>query len=208
MALQAFIEKRLPDGISYGATGGPMFKSNVFTATSGVEQRSLLWSKSRAEYDISYAIRDITDMDIVLKFFYEMRGKLTGFRFKDWADYTLVDEVIATGNAAQTVFPITKTYATGLNGYVRDIFKINTETLTPIVKLDATVQTVTTHYTIDEDLGTITFVTPPGSGVAVKITAEFDVPVRFDNESLPITQDSWGVESTNAIKLVEIKMVR
>jgi uncharacterized protein (TIGR02217 family) len=49
-------------------------------------------------------------MDELTAFFYARRGPAYGFRFKDWNDYLLTQEVIAHGDGATTVFQITKTY--------------------------------------------------------------------------------------------------
>ena len=46
----AFHEVLFPPNISYGSQGGPKFKTTVFTADSGYEQRNIDWSMTRAEY--------------------------------------------------------------------------------------------------------------------------------------------------------------
>lgn len=203
----SFVETpRFPDNIAYGSGGGPEFKTFVFEGQSGVEQRHQAWSRHRARYDVSYGIRDTTDMDTVRAFFYNMAGKAVGFRFKDWADYTLTDENIGTGDGVTTTFNITKTYTTGAETYVRRIFKpISTGF---VVKVNGVTQTEGggNDYTIDYTTGIVTFnggSIPPNTE-AVTVTGEFDVPVRFDTDRLSAAHEGFLQETWSSIPLVEI----
>lgn len=201
----AFLETpRFPDDISYGSGGGPEFKTYVFEGHSGVEQRHIAWTRDRARYDVAYGVRDNADMNVVRSFFYNCFGRATGFRFKDWADYTLNTEVIGTGDGVETVFPITKTYTTGALSYVRRIFKPVPGTI--VVRVNGVTQTVTTHYTVDTTTGIITFTggNEPAMGHAVDVTCEFDVPVRFDTDSLKAVHEGFDTEQWGGIPLVEI----
>lgn len=201
----SFVETpRFPDDIAYGSAGGPEFKTFVFEGQSGIEQRHQAWSRHRLRYDVSYGIRDKSDMDTVRAFFYNMKGKATGFRFKDWGDYELVDENIGTGDGSETVFNITKTYTSGSETYVRRIFKPIASGL--VVKVAGVTQTLTTDYTVNATTGVITFTAggTPGMGEAVTVTCEFDVPVRFDTDRLSASHDGYLTESWGSIPLVEI----
>lgn len=202
-----FIETQFPPEISYGSKGGPGFSTTIFTADSGAEQRNINWQDARARYDVSHGIKDVEDMNVILAFFYNVKGMAIGFRYKDWADYTLTDELIGTGGASpQTDWQITKTYTVGSENYVRDIKKIVANTL--VVKVNSVTLTVTTHYTIDINTGIISFTggNEPGNGEDVEVTCEFDVPVRFDTDQMEITQEAWQLETWDSIPLVELKL--
>lgn len=204
----AFIEQRFPPDISYGSKGGPSFSTTVFAAASGFEQRNINWEVARCKYDVSHGIRDKEDMDTILEFFYAVRGRATGFRFKDWADYQLAQELIGTGNGTQTQFQIIKTYAAGSETYVRTIRKIVTPAVgPPVIPFEVFVNDtlVTTGYTVDYNTGIITFSSAPTAGHTVKVTCEFDVPVRFDTDEMPITLEAFELETWDGIPLVEIK---
>lgn len=201
----AFYETpRFPDDIAYGSSGGPEFRTFIFEGQSGIEQRYSTWARHRARYDVSYGIRDTTDMDTVRAFFYNMNGRAHGFRFKDWADYTMTQEVIAQGDGLETQFGITKTYTAGAQTYVRRIFKPIGAGL--IVRVSGVVQVLSTDYTIDTTTGIITF--DPGSTPAsmadIDVTCEFDVPVRFDTDTMSAAHDGFTTESWGSIPLIEI----
>lgn len=199
----AFVEERFPSDISYGSKGGPSFKTSVFESSAGMEQRNREWSKARCRYDVSHGIRDKVDMNNILDFFYNMGGKATGFRFKDWADYKLTNGNIGTGNGVLVAFQIVKKYTVGLNVYTRDIRKPVAGTFTVLV--NAVAQTPGVDYTVDTTTGIITFAVAPAVGHAVVVSCEFDVPVRFDTDEMFITQEAFELESWDEIPLVEIR---
>ncbi|MFM7009130.1 MAG: DUF2460 domain-containing protein [Betaproteobacteria bacterium] len=213
----AFIEERLDPAISYGSKGGPEFNTSVFEAASGYEQRNKNWQFARCRYDISYGIKTRDQMDEIIDFFYAVGGRATGFRYKDWLDYRLVQELIGTGNGSATQFQIKKTYAVGTTSYERVLRKIvapftppaypTTGWDDPAVELKVYVNDVlqTTGYTVNYNTGVITFTSPVTNGHTVKVSCEFDVPVRFDSDKLDITLEAFELETMDSIPLLEIK---
>jgi uncharacterized protein (TIGR02217 family) len=206
----SFVDTRFPEDISYGSQGGPSFNTTVYTATSGFEQRNMNWEDARCVYDISYGIKDKTDMGVVLNFFYAMRGKAIAFRYKDWADYKLSQELIAVADGTAVDFQITKTYKAGVQEYVRTIRKI----VTPVVGPPAIVFEVRVNdvlqvggYSVDYNTGILTFTVAPTAAATIKVTGEFDVPVRFDTDAMEITEEAWELETWDSIPLIEIRTV-
>lgn len=200
-----FIESpRFPENISEGSSGGPEFKTFIFEGSQGHEQATVAWSKAKAKYDVGYGIRDTEDMDIVRRFFYECRGKAVGFRYKDWADFILDEEVIGEGNGVSTVFKIIKTYGT-TNPYVRRIFK-------PVVdSVSVTVGGVPVEdgmgVTIDYTNGTMEFDVAPDDEAEIVVSCEFDVPVRFDIDQMSASFEGYQSETWGSIPLVEKRIV-
>lgn len=198
-----FIETpRFPENIAEGSSGGPSFKTLIFAGFSGVEQRTMAWSKARAMYDVSYGIRDTEDMDIVRAFFYQCRAKAVGFRYKDWADYTLTDELIGEGNAVSTVFKIIKTYGE-TNPYVRRIYKPVDGTLTVTVGGSPVVEGAGVE--VDYTMGTLTFDAPPADDAEILVSCEFDVPVRFDVDQMAASFENYQSENWGSIPLMELR---
>jgi uncharacterized protein (TIGR02217 family) len=198
----AFHETRLPVDIELGAVGGPTFFTTVLELFSGYEQRNINWSTSRGRWDIGYGVRKRSDMDAVRAFFYARRGKAHGFRFKDWTDYEISPaQQIGTGDGGTTQFQIYKRYSDGGHYYDRNITKPVAGTDT--VYLDAS---ETTAYTLDTTTGIITFDSAPANGVVVSVEVEFDVPVRFDIDALPVSAQGLQLESITGIQIVELRV--
>lgn len=197
----AFLEEQFPASVSEGSKGGPSFNTTVFTSQSGEEQRNQNWEESRAMYDVSYGIRSKEDLDLVVAFFYVMRGRITGFRFKDWGDYICDDEEIGLGTGGSVAYQTTKTYSVGSNEYVRNIKKLVDDTV--VVKWNDVVKTETTHYVVNYDTGVITMTVP--NAEVIKVSCQFDVPVRFDVDKLPVSWEAFEIESSDGIALVEVK---
>lgn len=118
-----FIESpRFPEDISYGSAGGPAWATETINLSSGHEQRNQNWSTTRHKFDVAYGVVRQQNLIDLKEFFIRCRGKLYGFRFKDWSDYEAIDEILSHDGSATV--QLTKTYAEGLTGeYVRIINK-------------------------------------------------------------------------------------
>jgi uncharacterized protein (TIGR02217 family) len=203
---------RLPPDIEEGAQGGPEFSTVIQEAVSGQEQRVKVWAKCRAKYDIAYSVLHSDDpvgsYRAVLALFYAHNGRLRGFRFKDWGDFTASSMYFGTGDGADTTFQLSKRYdpshvllgAPGSLVYTREIYLLAT---TPAIFVNGILQTVTTHYTISET-GLVTFVSAPPNGHELHWTGEFDIPVRFDADHLPVVMNVNSIAGINSIPLREL----
>jgi uncharacterized protein (TIGR02217 family) len=203
-----FIESpRFPEDISYGSSGGPGFKTEVFEGYGGIEQRGQIWSRARARYNAQHGIRNTEDMDLVRAFFYATRGRAVGFRYKDHADYELTSELIGTGDGVTLDFNIIKTYGT-TNAYVRRIFKPVDGTISVTVGgAPVTFGTpAANRVSCDLTTGILTFGASviPAAAAAIRVTCEFDVPVRFDTDAMDAVHDGWRSETWNQIPLIEL----
>ena len=99
-----------------------------------------------------------------------------------------------------------KHYGAGGTRYTRDINKPVTGTV--LVAVDGVAQSETVDFTVDAQTGLVTFL--PGSipavGQAVSAGFEFDVPVRFDSDSLAINLDAFDAGQVPEIALVEVRI--
>lgn len=207
----AFHEVRFPIDISKGSSGGPQRVTDVVTLRSGFEQRNTIWSDSRRSYDAGLGLRTLRDLYETIEFFEGRRGRLHGFRWRDWADYrsgnplddpTEIDIVIGTGDGSQTQFQLTKTYdATGPSPYTRDITKPVSGTV--VVALDGS---PTTAFTVDNTTGLVTMDSAPGSSVSVTAGFEFDVPVRFDQDNIEVNVEHFNAGAIPTISILEIRV--
>ena len=207
----AFHEVRFPDNISRGARGGPERRTQIVELASGAEERNASWANSRRRYDVAYGIRRADDLAAVVAFFEARNGRLHGFRFKDWADFKSClpsqtpgpgDQPIGTGNGAATLFQLTKRYTSGAQSWTRAITKPVAGTVT--IALNGTPQA--SGWSVSTTSGLITFTTAPAAGVAITAGFEFDVPVRFDTDSLDVTLDLERLGSITSIPLIELRL--
>ena len=106
------------------------------------------------------------------------------------------------GDGAEVNFQLRKNYTTGTETLQRPITKPVAGTT--VVAKDGVPQTITTHYTIDETTGIITFVTAPLAAEVITAGFQFDVPCRFDIDQLAVNADTFGIRSTD-IPIVEIR---
>ena len=206
----AFHEVRFPDNISRGARGGPERRTQIVEMASGDEERNGSWADSRRRYDASYGIRKADDLAAVTAFFEARRGRLYGFRWKDWADYkssppsvniSAVDQPIGVGTGAATAFPLVKLYNSGAQSWTRTITKPVAGTVA--VALNGATQI--TGWTVNTTTGVVTFASAPAPGVAITAGFEFDVPVRFDTDTLDVTLDFERLGSITSIPLIEVR---
>ncbi|WP_128515173.1 DUF2460 domain-containing protein [Tabrizicola thermarum] len=206
----AFHEVRFPDNISRGARGGPERRTQIVELVSGAEERNASWANSRRRYDVAYGIRRADDLAAVVAFFEARNGRLHGFRFKDWADFKSclpsqtpgpTDQPIGTGNGADRQFQLAKRYTSGAQSWTRAITKPVGGTVT--IAVNGTPQA--SGWSVDTTTGAVTFTTAPSVGVAITAGFEFDVPVRFDSDSLDVILDLERLGSINSIPLLEIR---
>lgn len=207
--MTAFIESpRFPVNISYGSAGGPTWNTNIVITDSGAEIRNQRWSYPRHQYDVAYGVKDISDMEDLLSFFHVVAGRAIGFRYKDHADYKSckVDEtinssdcVITTAADGSTSYQIYKTYTQGAYTRSRKILKPITSAV--VVSVNGS---VTTAFTVDTTLGRINFAAAPTTGVVIKAGFEFDVPCRFDTDTLSVNLDDYKVGSAQ-VPIIELK---
>ena len=60
-------------------------------------------------------------------------------------------------------------------------------------------------WSVDVTLGVVSLNTAPGAGVVITAGFAFDVPVRFDTDTLDITLDIERLGSITSIPLLEIR---
>ncbi len=203
----AFHHIRFPLDIALGARGGPERKTDVVTLASGRESRNGRWAQSRRRYNAGYGVKSRADMQAVLAFFEERRGRLHGFLWRDGLDFssgglvtTATDQVIGTGNGARTQFQLTKRYGAAFDPYLRTIAK----PVAGSVRVAVNGVEQMAGWTVDVTTGTIGFATAPANGASVTAGFLFDVPVRFDTDRLDIELNGFDGAEAPSIPLLEI----
>lgn len=202
-----------------GATGGPEYANTVArNPGTGVRKVNVTRYDPQQVWDFHTDLLEPTALDYFLEFWGGGFGSAYGFRVVVISDFFVIDEVIGTGNASQTVFPLYRTYLRpgASHSYLRRIIKPVVRTLlggggvviyepngtTPRVIPSLrgigrgvpafTVKlngTPTSAYTIDNTTGKITFSSAPGAGVVVSWSGEYDTPMAFMQNSFQLKPD-------------------
>lgn len=209
----AFHDIRFPTALSFGSVGGPERRTDVVTLANGFEERNTPWEHSRRRYDAGAGLRSPDDLEALIAFFEARRGKLHAFRWKDWSDFkscrpsqaiTSEDQEIGRGDGVTTVFQLIKTYASGGQSYARPIQKPVGATVRVAIAGDLKLEGA--EYTLDLATGLVSFVTPPDIGAQVSAGYEFDVPVRFDTDSLQTSFATFQAGEMPQVPVMEVRI--
>ena len=204
-----FHEIRFPTAIAFHSTGGPERKTEIVALGSGFEERNGVWANSRRRYDVGSGVKTLADLHSVVAFFEARMGRLYAFRFKDFLDFkscapsaelSPADQHIATGDGTAKTFQLTKTYASGPSAWTRIVRKPVAGTLR--MALAGVEQS--SGWSADTTTGLVTFVSAPAPGAAISAGYEFDVPVRFDTDSLSINLANFAAGELPSLPLVEV----
>lgn len=209
----AFHEIRFPANLSFGSVGGPERRTEIVTLSNGFEERNTPWEHSRRRYDAGVGLRSLNDIETLIAFFEARAGQLHGFRWKDWSDYKSCaplatpspeDQLIGIGDGTTTVFPLQKTYQSGLQGYTRFIRKPVAGTVQVAVAGDPKIETL--EYTINHETGEVTFLLAPDLGAKLTAGFEFDVPVRFDTDAIQTSVASFQAGDIPNVPVLEVRL--
>ena len=197
-----FIEApSFPLALSYGATGGPGYSTDLVFRGDGREARNRNWREPRCQWDVGSQHRTLAEVNELVHFFHAVaQGMTHSFRFRDMTDDRF-DNVIGTGDGATQTFQLVKIYAYGARSVTRTLGKPVAGTLHLAV---AGVERQ--DYTPDFTAGLVTFWTPPGAGQIVVASGMFDVPARFGQNVLPLTRVAPAIYSAEKIELVEVRV--
>jgi uncharacterized protein (TIGR02217 family) len=206
----SFHDVRLPARLAFGSTGGVERRTDIVTLASGFERRSTPWAAGRRRFLIGANLRSLDDMAALTAFFEARRGRLFGFRFRDFADFRSCapgetpapsDQRLGLGDGEARIFRLSKAYGDEPNSWRRAVAKPVAGTVRVAldgVEIDA--------FTLDAMTGELTLPDAPAEGVVVTAGFEFDTPVRFDADRLEMTLESFEAGRMAAVPLIEIRV--
>ncbi|PQA73839.1 DUF2460 domain-containing protein [Brucella oryzae] len=209
--VEAFHDVRFPLGVSFGATGGPEWRNEIVTLTSGMEKRNARWAHSRRHFDAGTGLRSLDDLRQVLAFFEARRGSLHAFRFRDPFDFSsaagsapprATDQRIGVGDGSKAGFQLVKHY----ESYDRPITHPVVGSV--LVAANGAAMPEGEAFTVDHTAGTVTFSPDyvPAPGVNITAGFLFDVPVRFDTDRLTASIASFQAGEIPSIPIIEVKI--
>jgi uncharacterized protein (TIGR02217 family) len=202
---------RFPTSISRGSTSTAERRTDVVVTASGREERNARWANSKRKYNAGFGLKSLDDIQTVVAFFEERRGRLYAFRWKDFADFkscaatatpAATDQVLGAGTGAHATFQLVKKYGTNTRNYSRVIMAPVAGTVKVAVN-----GTVATQFSVNTQTGIVTFNAGflPALGAVVTAGFEFDVPVRFDTDQITINLAHFAGGDIPFIPLVEVK---
>jgi len=187
-----FIESRLLDEVANGFQGGPTWYTQTVELKSGVTRRTAIRSRPRYRYSASYQHITPAKTALVISAFNACQGSAVGFRFKDWADYSVTAEPIGdTPGANSDPVQLFKSYTFGGTTITRPIKKPVNGTVT--VYQNAIAKT----GTLDTTTGIFTPSTAWTASLPLTWTGQFDVPVRFSSDELMFDFNTLNALSSN-----------
>ena len=194
----SFHEIRLPEDIERGAVGGPEFKTSIVELASGYEKRNIEWDSPRNSFNIGYGIQKLDNLYEVIDFFYARRGRAYGFRFKDWSDYSVTDEVLAQ-DGSPTV-QLRKQYTSGNQTYNRKISK-------PVASEVSLTRngSAFTNFSLDDTTGLITLTADSSIGI-VDATQTNPVNIQTDGAHGYSTGDEIYLNSISGMTQLNDKV--
>lgn len=209
----SFHDIRFPTAISFGSSGGPERRTEIATLQNGFEQRNSTWAHSRRRYDAGLGARSVDDLAEIIAFFEARAGRLFGFRWKDWIDFSTaapsqsvseLDVELGTGDGLQTIFPLAKVYVSGSTSYSRPISKPVAGTV--LVAVNGQTQQEGADFAVDTATGVLTFSGPPPASSAITAGFEFDVPVRFDTDIIQASLSGFSAGEIPSVPVVEVRV--
>lgn len=211
--MAAFHEATFPLALSMASAGGPTRRTEIVTLASGAEERNSLWAHSRRRYDAGAALRSVADVETLLAFWEERRGRLHGFRWRDFFDHrscaggatpTALDQALGTGDGATAVYQLRKRYGASFAPYHRPIRKPVPGTIRVAV---AGVELAAGEgFAVDTTTGLVTLTTPPLAGQAVTAGFLFDTPVRFDADELLVDIGEFKAGRAPTVPVLEVRL--
>lgn len=207
--MQAFDDVQFPLSLGRGARVTPGFSTAIVTSASGHEQRNADWASGRLRFDAGPGVRGEADVQTLIAFFRARRGAARGFRFRDPYDHSsrsgagpvsAGDQQLGLGDGVRTEFALIKRYGSEDEGELR---RITRPVLGSVLVSLGGLLSQSGWSLLDG--GVISFAVAPAAGVSVRAGYEFDVPVRFAEDSLDIDAALFAAGDAPSVPLIEVR---
>ena len=196
----SFHNINLPDFLAIFAIGSPKFATSYVISKSGRESRSL-----DSSYPFhKYALKDCrlsSEQFYQFKSFFQARaGRMHSFRMKDYADFKVEKQVVIKGNGALKQISLHKLYSDEIAPFYRKITKLKKDTVQLFIG-----ENNLSDFTINDLTGLISLKGPIEKDKIVLASFEFDVCVRFANDTFEYkTMQDGSIELIN-VELTEVE---
>ena len=192
---------RFPDDISTEFKKIINFNTEINTSKNLNEQRIKLLDYCYNVYEIDYKNLTSKNLEKIISFFSLVKGRYSNFRFKDWLDYKVSDQIIGIYSDSNE-FQLIKNYSIDSSHnqiYTRTITKPVEDTVKVYVN-----NIENDNFTIDNATGILTIKSKLSEGDIITASFEFDVHVRFFSDELVIKNITKNISKIEELKLIEI----
>ena len=204
----SFDNIRLPLDIERGVKVLQEFAVSKVRLANGFSRTLLRQNFAAREWNIAFGLQGLTgavaqDGILAIYNFYMARGgTLNTWRMRDWLDYQLIQEIIATGDGVEHQYQIQRTL-TDFGSFIRveEITKPSNDAgdTTTAVRVNAAAQVESTDFDIDYTTGIITFL---AAGSDIPLTDVSMVVIDADNKNLTFnTGEASAVNVGDYIKI-------
>lgn len=200
----SFIDLHLDREIEQGAVGGPNFLTEISMTKSGRELRNQVIEAPYRTWNIGYGIRNQEQIDYLISFFMNRRGRFEGFRFRDWSDYKVEEKTTLVHIPELDAYQTYKRYDDGYGAITPHVLRKITKPVRVTLYDPQGVIVPEDKYTIVLPNGRFRAVPPYVLSEQHSWTGIFDVPVRFDTDFLSITLRNIEAGQVPNIKIKEI----
>lgn len=191
-------------GWSYNKEKKPIWKTNVYEATSGKEVRIQKWSYPRYEITLKYnfltdnAIQSVSldkgELEKLQGFFNSVGGNCDDFLFYDEVEHSCTNQPFGLGDGSTRFFQLKRS----LQNWVEPVRGITTK---PKIFIGGT---ETNAFSWD-NYGNITLTSAPPNDAVLTWTGDYYFRVRFTNEELELTRTFEGLWEGIEINLITVK---
>lgn len=191
----SYLDAYIEDAATFGWQVAPEFSTRITPLVSGREFREAMWARVRHSVTVPFENLEVVQYREIKRMFMACRAQLHGFRFRDELDYESQNEIFGYGDGATTQFQLCKVSEADGVAYQRDCYAI--------VQAGITVNGVATAVTTDMRRGLVSFAVPPAADAVLRWTGEFDLWVRFNQDSLPFSLQNLNA-SSGTVELLEL----
>ena len=108
------------------------------------------------------------------------------------------------GDGVQTQFQLIKRYASGTQEYLRPIKKPVENVV--LVAVGGDLKVLGSEYTVDHATGILTFALAPDIEAEVTAGFEFDVPARFDSDTVQTSVAAFQAGEIPNVPIIEVRV--
>lgn len=196
---QNFHDINLPDFMEIYAQGVSEFSTSCAITLSGRENRSSNINFPKRRYNLKNCKLSEVQFEIFNSFFIARLGSRYSFRLKDYFDYKVINEQFGDADVQVGRLQLKKTYNDAVSSFLRKITKPRKDSIKfwfNGVQVD--------EWTVDYTAGIISFLKEIPQQTIITASYEFDVPVRFANDSFQYCLNNDGTISILDTELLEV----